>query len=210
MWFMEKMAKQCRRPAGRLGKFLGRGMNFGHASLRRWGLGHISIEPDGIILDVGCGGGKTVQEMARVSSNGKVYGLDYSQDMVELSRKINKKFIREGRVEIRHGSVSSLPFPDGVFDLVTAFESYYFWPNLIDDLKEVKRVLKPAGTLLLANEVYKHEDFEKRNSKWVRWLDMQIHTPEEFKIFLTEAGYIDIEVFTLSEKNWVAAIARKQ
>ncbi|MDY6851281.1 MAG: SAM-dependent methyltransferase, partial [Thermodesulfobacteriota bacterium] len=61
-----------------------------------------------------------------------------------------------------------------------------------------------------ANEVYKHEDFEKRNSKWTRWLDMQIHTPEEFKFFLTEAGYIDIEVFTLSEKNWVTAIARKQ
>ena len=210
MWFMEKMVKQCRRPTGRLGKFLGRGMNFGHASLRRWGLGHISIEPDAIILDVGCGGGKTVQELARVSSNGKVYGLDYSQDMVELSRKINKKFIREGRVEIRHGSVSSLPFPDGVFDLVTAFESYYFWPNLIDDLKAVKRVLKPAGTLLLANEVYKHENFEKRNSKWARWLDMQIHTPEEFKNFLTEAGYIGIDVFAFPEKNWITAIGRKQ
>lgn len=210
MGFMEKMIKQCRRPTGRLGKFLGRGMNFGHAGLRRWGLGHISIEPDAVILDVGCGGGKTVQEMARISSNRKVYGLDYSQDMVELSRKINKKFIREGRVEIKNGSVSSLPFPDGVFDLVTAFESYYFWPNLIDDLKEVKRVLKPAGTLLLANEAYKHENFEKRNSKLAKWLDMRIHTPDEFKNFLTEAGYIDIEVFTLPEKNRITAIAGKQ
>jgi ubiquinone/menaquinone biosynthesis C-methylase UbiE len=67
-----------------------------------------------------------------------------------------------------HGTVSSLPFADNMFDFVTAFETYYFWPNLNDDLKEIKRVLKPGGTLLIVNEVYKDNQFEKRNSKWAK------------------------------------------
>ena len=207
---MEKIVRQCRKPTGFFGRLIGRGMNTGHGNLRRWGLSHISINLDAFILDVGCGGGKAVQELARISSRGKVCGIDYSEEMVQLARKINKEFVGNGHVEIMHGSVSSLPFPDGMFNLVTAFETYYFWPNLIDDLREVKRVLKAGGTLLIANEVYKHEKFEKRNLKWAKWGDMMIHTPEEYREFLTEGGYSDVAIFDIPEKNWIAAIAKKE
>ena len=210
MGLMEKIVRQCRKPTGFFGRLIGRGMNTGHGNLRRWGLSHISINLDAFILDVGCGGGKAVQELARISSRGKVCGIDYSEEMVQLARKINKEFVGNGHVEIMHGSVSSLPFPDGMFNLVTAFETYYFWPNLIDDLREVKRVLKAGGTLLIANEVYKHEKFEKRNLKWAKWGDMMIHTPEEYREFLTEGGYSDVAIFDIPEKNWIAAIAKKE
>ncbi len=210
MGFMEKMVKQCRKPTGRFGRFVGMGMNMGHGKLWRWGLSHISINLDAFILDVGCGGGKTVLELAQISSSGKVCGIDYSEEMVQLARKINRKFIENGHVEIMHGSVSSLPFTDGMFNLVTAFEACYFWPNLIDDLKEIKRGLKPGGTLLIANEVYKHEKFEKRNLKWAKWCDMMLHTPEEYHAFLTEAGYMAIEIDDVPEKNWITAIAKKE
>jgi ubiquinone/menaquinone biosynthesis C-methylase UbiE len=210
MGFMEKVVRQCRKPKGRFGRFVGMGMNLGHGKLRRWGLSHISINLDAFILDVGCGGGKTVLDLAQISSSGKVCGIDYSEEMVQLARKINKEFIQKGHVEIIHGSVSSLPFTDGMFNLVTAFEAYYFWPNLIDDLKEIKRVLKPGGTLLIANEVYEHENFEKRNLRLAKWGDMMIHTPEEYRGFLTEAGYMAIEIDDVPEKNWIAAIAKKK
>jgi ubiquinone/menaquinone biosynthesis C-methylase UbiE len=87
MGFVEKFVKQCRKPTGRFGKFVGRTMNLGHARIRHWGISHISIKPDAYILDIGCGGGKAVQELARSSQNGKVYGIDYSEDMVQLSKK---------------------------------------------------------------------------------------------------------------------------
>ena len=52
-----------------------------------------------------------------------------------------------------------------MFNLVTAVESYYVWPDIINDLKEILRVIKPGGRLVLVNETYKHEDFERRNSR---------------------------------------------
>jgi SAM-dependent methyltransferase len=96
-----------------------------------------------------------------------------------------------------------------MFDLVTAFEAYYFWPNLTDDLKEIKRVLKPEGTLLLVNEVYNDDQFEKRNTRWVNLSDMRIHTPNEYKDFLTKAGYHSVEIDNIPQKNWITAIAKK-
>jgi SAM-dependent methyltransferase len=57
-----------------------------------------------------------------------------------------------GRVEIRHGSVSCLPFSDNLFDFVTAVDSHYYWPDLAADVREVFRVLKPDGTLMIIGE----------------------------------------------------------
>ena len=209
MGFIEKYVKQCRKPSGRFGKFVGRAMNFGHTGIRHWGLSHISIEPDANILDIGCGGGKTVKELAMSAPSGKVYGIDYSEDMVELSKKVNNALIKKGLVDIKHGTVSSLPFADTMFDIATAFEAYYFWPNLIDDLKEIKRVLKSGGIFLLANEVYKDDKFEKRNSKWAKLIDMRLHTPDEYKDFLTKAGYYIVQIDNIPQKNWIATIAKK-
>ncbi len=60
----------------------------------------MNIEPDYVILDVGCGGGKTVSRLAQRAVLGKVFGIDYSADMVEYSKKVNKRLIAENRVEI--------------------------------------------------------------------------------------------------------------
>jgi 2-polyprenyl-3-methyl-5-hydroxy-6-metoxy-1,4-benzoquinol methylase len=103
--FMEKAARQCRNPQGFFARFVGRSMNRGHRKLLHWGLSRVCIASHACILDVGCGGGKAVQEMARIASNGKIYGIDYSEEMVKLARKINKQFVENGHVEITEGFV---------------------------------------------------------------------------------------------------------
>ncbi|MBN2182216.1 MAG: class I SAM-dependent methyltransferase [Sedimentisphaerales bacterium] len=209
MGLFKKLAMQCRKPSGLLGRFIGRVMNSGHAKIRRWGLTSISINPDSCVLDIGCGGGKAVKEIASTANKGKVYGIDYSEDMVQLSKKVNDNLIKQGIVEIMKGSVSALPFPDNMFDFVTAFESYYFWPDLVNDLKEIKRVLKPGGFILLVHAAYKDERFEKRNNKVANLLDIKFHTQEEYKAFLSEAGYKIEKINTLHEKNWISVVAQK-
>lgn len=208
MRLMEELVRQCRKPEGWFGTFVGRGMNIGHASVRKWGLTHVTVEPDACVLDVGCGGGKAVKDMAHMAPAGKVYGLDYSEEMVRLATRVNRRLIEEGRVEIRHGTVSSLPFPDGMFDLATASEACYFWPNFVDDLVEVRRVLKAGGTLLIANEAYIDARFEERNAYWASMAEMELHTPEEYDKLLSQAGYVSIEIDVVPEKNWISILAK--
>ena len=86
MGLFKKFLMQCRKPSGGFGRFIGKAMNSGHAKIRRWGLTSISINPDSCVLDIGCGGGKGVKEIASIVSKGKVYGIDYSQEMVQLSK----------------------------------------------------------------------------------------------------------------------------
>ncbi|MDD5451561.1 MAG: class I SAM-dependent methyltransferase [Desulfovibrionales bacterium] len=210
MGLLKKIGMQCRKPSGCFGRLVGRSMNFEHAKIRQWGLSHISIKSDSCVLDIGCGGGKAVKEIASSISKGKVYGIDYSKDMVQLSKKVNDNLIKQGTVEILYGTVSSLPFPDEMFDFVTAIETYYFWPNLVNDLIEVKRVLKPGAFLLLVHAAYKDDQFEKRNSKLVNLLNIKIHTPDEYKNFLSEAGYQIEKIDNLPKKNWISVIAQKR
>lgn len=64
----------------------------------------------------------------------------------------NRDAIAEGRCSVYEGSAELLPFGANHFDVITAFETIYFWPNLPNTLKEIKRVLKPGGTFLIVNE----------------------------------------------------------
>ena len=190
------------------GRLMARGMNYGH-KVAGWGLSHLSINKDDTILDVGCGGGKTVNTIAKITTEGKVYGIDYSEDCVIVASKINKKLIDAGRVEILHASVESLPFPNDFFDLVTAVETYYFWPDLINNLKEIRRVLKPGRSVVLINEAYRYDKFKKRNAKWAKLGDFTYHLPEEFRKFLRDAGYSSVEIDVLESKNWIAVRGTK-
>ena len=114
---------QCQKPTGWLGRFNLWRMNASHSKVTDWGLTHVSIEKHHTILDVGCGGGRTVSKLAAMATQGKVYGVDYSEESVAATRRTNARWIEIGRVEVLHGSVSELPFSDGMFDLVTAVET---------------------------------------------------------------------------------------
>jgi len=159
-----------------------------------------------MILDVGCGGGRTVNTLAKIATDGKVYGIDYSPVSVAVSTSKNKRLVEKGQVKILHASVESLPFSDDMFDLVTAVESCYFWPDLISNLKEIRRVLKTGGSVILVNAMYQDERFEKRNSHLARTGDFTYHSPEEFRGLLRDAGYSSVRIEVLENKNWIAAI----
>lgn len=184
-------------------------LNVSHSKGTRWGLQHITMEKNAVILDVGCGGGGFVHELAGIAVNGKVYGIDYSEDCVIISRRINHQWIKMGRVEILNSSVSSLPFPDRMFDIITAVNSHYYWPNLDSDMQEVLRVLKPGGRLVLIGESYKGGKYDKRDRKFVASANLAYHSANELGDLISKAGYSGVQVFEKYDKGWICAMGNK-
>src|SRR5260370_39316406 len=186
-------------------------MKSSHSKRADWGLGCIAIEDHRTIVDVGCGGGRTVSKLAAIATKGKVYGVDYSEESVAASKRTNAHWIALGRLEIRYGSVSHLPFSDGMFDLVTAVETHFWWPNLPGDMREVFRVLKPGGTLILIAEIYKGANTmaAKLAEKYASRTGMTLLSVDEHRELFTNAGFSDLQVIEERRKGWICGIGRK-
>lgn len=204
-----KRLNQCKKPNGEIGKAIAEDMNISHFELTNWGFEKINIKKNDVILDIGCGGGRTVNRMASIAAKGKTFGIDYSTDCVKWSKDYNEKFIEDGSVEILHASVEKIPFENDKFDVISAVETIYFWPNLIENFKEVKRVLKPSGKLVIICEMYSSENFKERNDEFVAISDMEIHTPEELKLILEKAGYNNIKIDLMEDRNWLCCVCEK-
>jgi SAM-dependent methyltransferase len=176
--------------------------------LTDWGLTHIPIEKDFTILDVGCGGGRTIQKLA-AATQGMVYGVDYAKGSVAGSRAKNSQLVEAGRVEIKHASVSQLPFPDNKFNLVTAVETQYYWPDLPNDMLELLRVLKPGGTLAIIAESYKegkHDIWKQPVMKLLKSTSLGV---DDQRALFSSAGYTDVQIFEERSKGWICVTGKK-
>ena len=201
--------RQVRKPSGPLGKRVVRAMNLGHSSMTDWGLQRVVVPQNAAILDIGCGGGRTVGRLAALAPAGKVVGLDYSAASVAVSRETNAEDIKAGRVQIDQGSVASLPFPDGTFDVVTAVETHYYWPDLPANVREVLRVLKPGGTFALIAETYRGGPLRLLYGLVMPLLRAAYLSDQEHRDLLTNAGFTDVSTKHVPGKNWICATGRK-
>jgi SAM-dependent methyltransferase len=207
--FASYVLLQARKPDQWFGRIFARAMNRGHDSMTDWGLGHVTIGSRFKILDVGCGGGRTVEKLAAIATGGTVYGIDYAEGSIAVSREHNALLIKAGRVIIQKASVSQLPFPDDTFDLVTAIETQYYWPDLMGDMREILRVLKPAGRLVVIAEMYKGGKYDWL--KWpVMWLLRSSHlSVNDHRELFASAGYVNSEVLEEANKGWICGMAAK-
>jgi SAM-dependent methyltransferase len=195
---------QCRKPRWWIGRVILWTMNRSHSSVTDWGLGHVSIAAHDAVLDVGCGGGRTIQKLA-AATGGPIRGVDYSAASVAAARHTNARAIAEGRVEILQGSVSRLPFPDAAFDLVTAVETHYYWPDFVADLREVRRVLKPGGRILIVAETYRRKGgLDALFGPVMRLLGGRFLTADEHRDALVGAGFVDAAVDVDRRKGWIS------
>ncbi len=202
---------QCKKPHGWLGRLVLRNMNSRHSQVTDWGLSHVTVGKRDTILDVGCGGGKTVSKLAAMASEGKIYGIDHSKESAVVASKLNRRSIEAGRVEIREASVSELPFSSDSFDLVTAVETHFWWPDLPADLREVLRTLKPGGTLVLIAEIYRGAKTKTAQlaEKYLPMSGMKLLSEDEHRELLANSGCSDVQVFVEPAKGWICATARK-
>jgi len=212
MTLQDKLLRQFRNPSGRLGRVNLWDMNRRHSQVTDWGLQQVSINENATILDVGCGGGRTIHKLAGMAPKGKVYGVDHSPASIDSSRSLNRDAIKTGQVELRQAPVSRLPFTDQIFDLVTAVETHFYWPNLPADMREVWRVLKPGGTLVIIAEAYKGGKFDQRVQAFTDMMTpmgySNLNVDEHRQLFV-QAGFADVQVFEEYDKGWICATGRR-
>jgi SAM-dependent methyltransferase len=199
--------RQVKKPDRFAGRFFTWMMNTGHAPLTDWALTQLEIPGGATALDVGCGGGRTIHLLAAKAA--QVYGIDYAAGSVAASSAYNKRLMADGRVHVELGSVSHLPFEDDKFDLVTAIETQYYWPNLQGDMREILRVLKPGGRLMVVAENYKGARNDAVLGPVMNLLgSSRLSIGDQRSLFLA-AGYVGVEVAEEQKQGWICAIGSK-
>lgn len=196
-------------PTGLLGRVVLCLMNQTHSKLTSWGLEYVLVARDAMILDIGCGGGRTVQRLADMADQGKVFGIDYAETSVAAARPLNATGIASGRVAIQQATVSQLPSANNTFHLVTAIETHYYWPNHLHDLREIYRVLRPGGSLLLIAEAFRGQRFDALNGLAMKFLGAGYLTAAEHSKLLEDAGYLGVQVVVDRKRGWLCVSGKK-
>lgn len=185
----KRILQHARKPQGFWGRLMMRGMNKGHSWLSVWGLKQIDIAKDAVVLDIGCGGGANLVRLLAACPRGHVTGVDYSDEAVEFSRKRTADELGR-RCEVMQANAMDLPFDDAHFDIVTAFETVYFWPDLSQAFAEVYRVLRTPGRFLIVNEVDGTESV-----RWAKMIDgMTVYSQQQLKDLLEIAGFSQVDM----------------
>ena len=208
MGILKVFFNNTRKPEGLLGRCMVGSMNHAHAASADWGLSYLPETGLNEIAELGCGGGRNIRALLRKYPAATVTALDYSKISVEKARSVNRKGLQAGRCRIIQGDVSHLPFENSAFDLVTAFETVYFWPGPTESFREVYRTLRPGGIFLIANE---SDGENSQDDKWLSVIDgMRIFNQTQLTTFLTEAGFSEVVVKRNTKKHWLCALAIRE
>ena len=200
---------QCQKPTGWVGRLVLWSMNRRHSGVTDWGLAQIPIGERDTILDVGCGGGRTLTKLAAAASQGMVYGIDYATESVDEARRTNRELIERHRVDVQQASVSTLPFAEGTFDLVTAVETHFWWQDANAGMREICRVLKPGGRLAIVAEFYNGGKHTKYVDRLAQATTMAILDVEQHKALFSNAGFTDVRMIEEPAKGWICGMGTK-
>ena len=202
---MEKKENPA-RPEGEAGIKMLKRMNKSHAPLRKWAFSFIEWKDGMRILDVGCGGGAAIEEMLALSKDSRIDGVDYANESVQSTLEHNKKYAGD-RVNAVAGDVAALPFEDEAYDLITAVETVYFWPQVQKGISEIYRVLKNGGIAAIICEANDPEALKLQG--WPK-IDghFKVYRPEELIALLKEAGFENARCET-DERGYACAIGVK-
>jgi len=172
-------------PGGFVGMLAALHMIHDNRDANYWTVGLLGINPTDHVLEVGFGPGLAIQRVAAIVSKGHVAGVDSPETMLNLARKRNAAGIAAGRVELKKGDISSLPYPSDSFDKVLAVNVIYFLADPVANLQEVCRVTKLGGRVALFLE-----DKEKL-AKVGAWIDgvCTLYTAEQVIQLLHQAGF---------------------
>lgn len=198
-----------RKPRGSAGEQMLNRMNESHRSVTEWALGFFDLNGIERFLDIGCGGGETLKTVSKLIPNAMLTGVDYSELSVGLTRKNNADLVDSGKLTVTWADVADLPFADESFDRIITVESFYFWSDPQNDLREVCRVLSKGGVFLIVADVYGDAELTPENIASIEKYNLFNPTLAEFESLLKNAGFRDVSIHTKKGTSWICAEGRK-
>lgn len=184
----EQTRMQFRKPTGVDGRKILESMNDHHIPLWDFCLSELPRAIDGAILDVGCGGGGFLRRLSERYPYAMLYGVDISEDALGMTSELNSDVVDAGGLELHLASVDSLPFDDGAFDMVTAMETYFFWPDFAVGAAEIARVLSPGGVVAIGSELRYGSGEDEHVDEMCQQYGMRILPDEEVLSVLDSVG----------------------
>lgn len=147
---MKLFSQQARKPSGFLGVFIMTPMfKRGNAALNQWVETLLTLQSSDRVLEIGFGPGFLIKQMVKHVPEGSIDGIDFSETMLKEAKSLNREHIKSKKVFLKKGNCKKLPYPDKSFDKICTSNTIYFWESPEQNLKEIYRVCKKNGKLVL-------------------------------------------------------------
>lgn len=167
----------------------GESMERGHRPVGEQAIQLMRLPPNARVLDLGCGSGWATRLMAEKAKDGRIVGIDISDEMVQLARETSATF---DNVEFHVATAERLPFPDGEFTHAFSMESLYYYEDMSSALKEIARVLDRRGMFVCVVDLFEEN---RPSHQWVNQLKVpvQLLSTAEYRKLFEQAGFINVQ-----------------
>ena len=165
----------------------GESMEKGHRPVGEQAIAQMRISSDARVLDVGCGSGWASRILAEYAFNGRVTGIDISDEMIRVARESSRSL---PNVDFEIASAEQLPFPDHEFTHAFSMESLYYYRNIPKALREIHRVLKPGGSFVAVVDLYWENE---ATHQWIDTLKVPVEllSVDDYHSLFIDAGFIN-------------------
>jgi ubiquinone/menaquinone biosynthesis C-methylase UbiE len=187
---IQYLIDQCRHPTGIIGNIMINIWNRTFLQMALWGLSNVKIRDTDILLEIGCGGGKFINYLARQKSAGKIYGVDISKSAIRKAAALNKSFTKTDKVILSQEKADNRPFTENMFHKIFAIQTHMYWTKIEESMERIFTLLIVGGEFNIICEKDK----------------IQYHLPKyqkkEIMIkMLEQSGFSRINVF--ETENWI-------
>ncbi|HEY6423078.1 MAG TPA: methyltransferase domain-containing protein [Pseudonocardiaceae bacterium] len=177
------------------------------ANLYRTVLRRLTIDPNDVALEVGCGIAVGAALALREFTPRVVHGLDLSQDQLDRAATVNAELVEQqpGRLVLQQGSALELPYAGETFDKCYSVEAAQHFDNLAAFTCEVYRVLKPGGRLAVTTFFTPYPTAIVELRRLIETIDSGVDvvsTINSFRDDLLEAGFVDVCIDNIGERVW--------
>jgi SAM-dependent methyltransferase len=166
----------------------GESMERGHGPVGRQAIELMRVPAAARVLDVGCGSGWATRLLAERAAEGRVTGIDISDEMILLARASSLLF---PNADFQVASAEQLPFADGEFTHAFSMESLYYYTNIPAALREIHRSLQAGGSFVIVIDLYREN---RASHQWVEQLKVpvQLLSIDDYHSLFSGAGFVNI------------------